>query len=96
MAESRQAPHLLIPVIRAQAAPPLLRTAEAILRHEGGNGHVLGVVEVPFGRPIARGLTVARRYRTLLQRITAMETRRQAGLGVQVRVAHSVAPASKA
>ena len=90
MPEKRQAPHLLIPVIRAQAAPRLLHTAEAILRREGGNGHVLGVVEIPFGRPIARGLTVARRYRTLLQRITAMETRRQAGLGVQVRVAHSV------
>ncbi len=82
--------HVLGPVLRTQAAPRLLQVAEAILRREHGAGHVLGVVEIPFGRPIARGVTVARRYRALLQRITALERRESAGLGVQVRVAHSV------
>ncbi|HEX6489640.1 MAG TPA: glucosyl-3-phosphoglycerate synthase [Candidatus Dormibacteraeota bacterium] len=90
MPDQKGRPHLLIPVLRAQAAPRLLQVAEAIVRREGGAGHVLGVVEVPFGRPIAGGVTVARRYRALLQRITALERRERAGLGVQVRVAHSV------
>ncbi len=82
---------ILIPVVRAQAAPRLLDVAAAVIRREGGAGHVLGVVEIPFGRPIASTLTVARRYRTLLQRITNLENRESAGFGVQVRVAHDVA-----
>lgn len=86
-------PHILIPVIRMQAAPRLLELAEAMVRRSGGSGHVLGVVEIPADRPIARGLTVARRYRTLLQRMTALERRERAGLAVQVRVAYSVAQA---
>jgi hypothetical protein len=86
-------PHILVPIQRAQAAPALLQVAEAMLRREGGDGHVLGVVEIPPGREIARGVTVARRYRSLLQRITGLERRETAGFGVQVRVAHNVAQA---
>ena len=65
--------------------------AAAILRSERGSGHVLGVVEQPLGRPIAENLTVARRYRALLRRITGLERRVQVGLGVQVRVASTMA-----
>jgi glucosyl-3-phosphoglycerate synthase len=65
--------------------------AAAILRSENGSGHVLGVVEQPLGRPIAENVTVARRYRALLRRITGLERRTQAGLGVQVRVASTLA-----
>jgi len=83
-------PHVLVPILRAQAAPALLQVADAILRREGGDGHVLGVVEIPQGREIAKSVTVARRYRSLLQRITGME---RAGFGVQVRVAHNLAQA---
>ena len=86
-------PHVLVPILRAQAAPALLQVAEAMLRREGGDGHVLGVVEIPHGREIARSVTVARRYRSLLQRITGLERRESAGFGVQVRVAHNVAQA---
>jgi len=86
-------PHILVPILRAQGAPALLQVAEAMLRREGGAGHVLGVVEIPQGRDIAPSVTVARRYRSLLQRITALERRQSAGFGVQVRVAHNVAQA---
>ena len=47
-------PHVLVPVLRAQAAPALLQVAEAMLRREGGDGHVLGVVEIPRGEYLAR------------------------------------------
>src|SRR5205807_4763943 len=86
-----KSPRLLIPIIRARSAPGLLDVAAAILRSERGSGHVLGVVEQPLGRPIAENLTVARRYRALLRRITGLERRVQVGLGVQVRVASTMA-----
>ena len=91
MADRR--PHVLVPILRAQAAPPLLEVAEAIREQDEAAGHVLGVVEIPAGREIARSITVARRYRTLLQRIAGMEGRERSGFGVQVRVAHNVAQA---
>ncbi len=86
-------PHVLVPILRAQAAPALLEVAEAIRQEDGGTGHVLGVVEIPAGREIARSVTVARRYRGLLQRIAGMEGRDRSGFGVQVRVAHNSAQA---
>jgi len=84
-------PRILIPITRARTAGGLLEVAAAILRSESGSGVLLGVVELPQGRPIAESVTIARRYRSLLQRITALETRVQARFGVQVRVAGSVA-----
>ena len=86
-----RSPRLLIPISRARSAPGLLDVAAAILRSEHGSGHLLGVVEQPLGRPIAENVTVARRYRALLRRITSLERRIQAGLGVQVRVASTLA-----
>ncbi|HEX6548662.1 MAG TPA: glucosyl-3-phosphoglycerate synthase [Candidatus Dormibacteraeota bacterium] len=86
-------PHVLVPILRVQAAPALLRVASAVCENEGGTGHVLGVVEIPAGREIARSITVARRYRALLQRITSVEEREASGFGVQVRVGHSVSQA---
>ncbi len=84
-------PRILIPITRARSAPGLLEVAAAILRGENGSGLLLGVVELPQGRPIAHSVTIARRYRSLLQRITELETRLQTRFGVQVRVAGSVA-----
>jgi glucosyl-3-phosphoglycerate synthase len=89
--EANRRPHLLIPISSVAGAGRLIEIGEALLRRDGGSGHVLGIVEIPIGKPIAHSLTVARRYRGLLQRMTAMEERRQAGLGVQVRVAHNLA-----
>ncbi|MBO0687033.1 MAG: hypothetical protein J2P45_28110, partial [Candidatus Dormibacteraeota bacterium] len=82
--DSAGSPRLLIPVSRARGAPGLLDVAGAIIRAEHGSGQVLGVVEQPLGRPIAENVTVARRYRELLRRITGLERRLKAGLGVQV------------
>ena len=82
---------MLIPITRARTAVGLLEVAASIVRHEGGSGRLLGVVELPQGRPIAESVTVARRYRSLLQRITELETRVETHFGVQVRVAASLA-----
>jgi glucosyl-3-phosphoglycerate synthase len=84
-------PRILIPIVRARTAPRLLEVAAAVIRGENGSGHLLGVVELPQGRPVAQSVTVARRYRSLLQRITELETRLEARFGVQVRVASSLA-----
>jgi nucleotide-binding universal stress UspA family protein len=82
---------VLIPITRARTAGGLLEVAAALLRGESGSGLLLGVVELPQGRPIAQSVTVARRYRSLLQRITEIETRLQGRFGVQVRVAGTIA-----
>lgn len=81
----------MIPITRARTAAGLLEVAAAILRAENGTGLLLGVVELPQGRPIAESVTVARRYRSLLQRITELQTRSGARFGVQVRVASTLA-----
>src|SRR6266498_3246248 len=84
-------PRILIPITRARSAAALLEVAAAILRGENGSGMLLGVVELPQGRPIAQSVTVARRYRSLLQRLTELETRLDVRFSVQVRVASTVA-----
>ncbi|HKF76607.1 MAG TPA: glucosyl-3-phosphoglycerate synthase [Candidatus Dormibacteraeota bacterium] len=89
MADKR--PRMLIPITRARTAAGLLEVAAGILRSENGSGVLVGVVELPQGRPIAESVTVARRYRSLLQRITELETRVEARFGVQVRVASNLA-----
>src|SRR5215471_16962416 len=89
MADRR--PRVLIPITRARTAAGLLEVAAAVLRGEQGSGLLLGVVELPQGRPIAQSVTIARRYRSLLQRITELETRLQGRFGVQVRVAGTIA-----
>jgi glycosyltransferase involved in cell wall biosynthesis len=89
MADRR--PRILIPITRARSVAGLLEVAAAILHGENGSGLLLGVVELPQGRPIAQSVTIARRYRSLLQRMTELETRLQARFGVQVRVAGTVA-----
>lgn len=90
-AEPRRRPRVLVPVTRTRAAPDLLEIASALLRRERGGGQVLGVVELSAGRPIAQNVTVARRYRSLLRRVTDVQRQARAGLGVQVRVAYTLA-----
>jgi len=82
---------VLIPVLTTRRAADLLRVGSALLRQRPGKGSLLGVVEVPHGQPISRGVTVARRYRSLLNRMTALGQRYAAGFGVEVRVAHNLA-----
>ena len=87
----RKRPRLLIPITRARGASGLLDVASSIVRQEHSDGHVLSVVEMTAGRPIAQNVTMARRYRSLLQRITVLEQQAKMGLGVQVRVAYTLA-----
>ena len=82
---------ILIPVLTTRRAADLLRVGTALLRRRAGKGSLLGVVEVPHGQPISRGVTIARRYRSLLNRITAIGERTSPGFGVEVRVAHNLA-----
>ncbi|HZU17609.1 MAG TPA: glucosyl-3-phosphoglycerate synthase [Candidatus Dormibacteraeota bacterium] len=82
---------VLVPIVRARTAPRLLEVAAAIVRAEGGSGQLLGVVELPPGRPIAQNVTVARRYRALLQRLTDLGNLVADNFRVQVRVASTVA-----
>ena len=82
---------LLIPVLSSRSAGNLLRIGAALLRRHPGKGSLLGVVEVPHGQPISRGVTVARRYRRLLNRISGLEERTAVGFGVEVRIANNVA-----
>lgn len=81
---------VMIPLLTTRRAGVLLRVAAALVKPTPGAGSLLGVVEVPPGQSISRGLTVARRYRRLLNRITALEERSAAGFGVEVRVAHDI------
>ena len=90
-AEPRRRPRVLVPVTRTRVAPDLLEIASAILKRERGGGQVLGVVELSAGRPIAQNVTVARRYRSLLRRVADVRRRARSGLGVQVRVAYTLA-----
>ena len=83
--------HVLIPILSARSAPVLVAIGSALVRLRGGTGNLLGVVEVAPGKPIAGGVTVARRYRSLLRRITGIENREAAGLGTEVRVTHDIA-----
>jgi len=82
---------VLVPIVRARTAPRLLEVAAAIVRGENGSGQLLGVIELPPGRPIAQNVTVARRYRTLLQRLTDLGNLVVDNFGVQVRVAVTIA-----
>jgi len=82
---------VIIPILGSRSAPVLVAIGAALVRQRGGTGSLLGVVEVPAGKPIAGGVTVARRYRSLLRRMAAIENREAAGLGTEVRVTHDVA-----
>src|SRR5207302_4417666 len=85
---------VMIPILRAQTAAPLLDLADALVYWHRGEGQVLGLIEI-HSRPgqDLRSAT-AERYRSLLQWISANDYRRRprpmARLNIQVRVAHRV------
>jgi nucleotide-binding universal stress UspA family protein len=85
---------VLVPIIRGQAAAPLLSLGDAIAQQGGGAGTVLGLVEIPT---TWLGLTTptAERSRQLLRWIAATDYEWNDGgvnrLGVQTRISTDVA-----
>lgn len=86
---------VLVPIIRAQAAGPLLSIGDGLMRQSRGSGNVLGLVEVPAHESEALAREVTQRRRDLLRWIAAtddaVEPRTAPGLGILVRVVHDVA-----
>lgn len=86
---------VLVPIIRAQAAGPLLSIGDGLMRQSRGTGNVLGLVEVPAQASEALAQEVAQRRRDLLRWIAAtddsVEPRSAPGLGILVRVVHDIA-----
>jgi hypothetical protein len=85
---------VMIPILRAQTAAPLLDLADALVYWHRGEGQILGLVEIQSMQGTDLRWATAERYRSLLQWISAHDYRRRprpvARLNVQVRVAHRV------
>src|SRR2546425_8482271 len=85
---------VLIPILRAQTAAPLLDLADALVSWHRGEGEVLGLVEIHEKPGIDLRSATSERYRSLLQWISAHDYRRRprpmARLNVQVRVTHRI------
>jgi Universal stress protein family len=83
---------VMIPILRAQTAAPLLDVADALVSWNRGEGQVLGLVEIQSKPGLDLRAATSERYRSLLQWISANDYRRRrrpvARLNVQVRVAH--------
>lgn len=78
----------LVPAIPSQVPDDLLDLAAAFVRYLGGQGMVLGVVEVPLERSLSEGALIVRRRRQLLQKISARHS--DPGFQAEVRTAHSL------
>ena len=85
---------VLVPIIRGQAAAPLLSLGDAIARRYSTQGVVLGLVEVPASNGGLQ-IAVAERSRELLRWIAATDYEEQSVQGgrltVQTRIAADVA-----
>jgi len=85
---------VMIPVLRAQTAAPLLDLADALVYWYRGEGQVLGLVEAQSTPGLDLRSLMSERYRSLLQWISANDYRRRprpmARLNVQVRVTHRI------
>ena len=84
---------LLVPILRAQTATSVLSVADALSASNAGQGHVLGVVEVPRARADHVAAQVAGRRHDLLRWIAAIDAHKpgvRSGLTIQMRVCHNV------
>ncbi|MHB8588458.1 MAG: universal stress protein [Candidatus Dormibacteraceae bacterium] len=85
---------VLVPIIRGQAAAPLLSLGDAIARRGSTQGVVLGLVEIPASRGGLQ-MAVAKRSRELLRWIAATDYECHSVSGsqltVQTRIAADVA-----
>lgn len=87
-------PRVLVPIVRGQAAAPLLSLGDAIARRSATRGVVLGLVEIPAPRGGLQ-MAVAEQARALLRWIAATDYERhtieRGQLTVQTRIAANVA-----
>ena len=84
---------LLVPILRAQTATAVLSVADALSAANSGQGHVLGVVEVPRGPTDNLAAQVAGRRHDLLRWIATIDAHKPSGrkgLAIQMRVCHNV------
>jgi nucleotide-binding universal stress UspA family protein len=84
---------MLVPILRAQTATAVLSVADALSAANAGQGHVLGVVEVPRGPTDNLAARVAQRRHELLRWIAAIDAHKpgqRSGLAIQMRVCHNV------
>jgi nucleotide-binding universal stress UspA family protein len=84
---------LLVPILRAQSATAVLSVADALSAANSGQGHVLGVVEVPRGETDHLAAQVAQRRHELLRWIASIDAREpdlRSRLAIQMRVSHNV------
>jgi glucosyl-3-phosphoglycerate synthase len=71
--------HVLVPLIRAQAAAPLTDVGDALVAYTGGYGRVVAMVELPpRSAPNVAGI-MAERRRSMLEWISATDSRRGGG-----------------
>jgi hypothetical protein len=85
---------LLVPIIRELHATALLEVGDALVAQSGGDGIVLGLVEVPRRRAPDLTPVVVERRRDLLRWIALIDAPGPADgtrLGIEIRVAHDVA-----
>ncbi|MGH7775625.1 MAG: universal stress protein [Candidatus Dormibacterales bacterium] len=83
---------LLVPIIRAQTATALMDVGDALANRAGTSGEILGLVEIPSGRPDGVAETLTGRRRDLLRWIAATDRSKPgARLAIQMRVVHRVA-----
>lgn len=82
---------MLVPIIRAQTATPVLQVADALSASTRSSGLVLGLVEVPRRRVPNLAAAVEARRLDLLRWIASVDSvGRQTRLTVQMRVSHDV------
>ena len=84
---------LLVPILRAQTATAVLSVADALSTSNAGQGHVLGVVEVPRANADNLAPQVAQRRHELLRWIAAIDSHKpgvHSRLTIQTRVCHNV------
>ncbi|MGI8563763.1 MAG: hypothetical protein ACR2MZ_09450 [Candidatus Dormibacter sp.] len=82
---------MLVPVIRAQTATPLLQIADLLSASTRSSGDVLGIVEVPRTNLPNLPHVLEERRRDLLRWIASIDTSGRASrLNVQTRVSHDV------
>lgn len=87
---------VIVPLLDMEETRRLLPMAESLARQKGGSVLVLGIVDVPEGRPLSDGLTDARRYRGELDAIPEFASAGPVPVRSSVRVGYTQEEAIRA